>query len=276
MSKALTVTRPIVDAPLVVLSAEVVARIEALELNDREMLPCTTPDRIPVVDKLAKDANDLAKAIEANRVEVKAAPLEWCRAIDEAAAYPRDRLLAIRKRRDAEIIRVKEAEERKRQEAEAERQRIEAEAERARQAAEAERRRLAEEERRAAEEIARLEQVAKDEGDRQALDALRAEATLQAVAARESVNRAEAAADKASGAAWVAAVEAAPPPTPKARVHARKVMKVVAGDTRKTPAAVNGICIVKAWDLVAIRKLLESGVEVPEFSLVEETGSTRR
>lgn len=276
MSSALTVTRPTVDAPLVVLSAEVVAAIEALEARDRDLPPCTTPEQIQLTDRLAKEANDLAKAIEANRVEVKAAPLEWCRAIDEAAGAPRDRLLTLRKRRDAEILRVQQEQERKRREAEAERQRIEAEAEAKRRAAEQERQRLAEQELQRAEELARLEALAKDESDRETIEALRVEATVEAVAAREAVTRAEVAADRAASQAWVAAVESTPTPTPKARVHARKAFRARAVDTKLTPSHVGGICVVKEWHEPTIRTLLENGVEVPGWILVETTGATRR
>lgn len=244
MTQALTVYAPAVhvdrETPVVVLDPDLVAKVDALVDRDMALARTEAPNDLPAADAVSGEAHKLAKAIEANRKEAKAPFAAIGKEIDRVAKAQISRLETIKRRRDDEIAAVQREERRKAAEAEAERQRIEREAA-------AERARLAE-----------MEAAAESEDDKAAAADLR----------RESKSK--------SAEAWVASLDKIPEPTPKTRVHTRKAKVAELVDASVSPTTVNGILLVKTWDKVAIRKLLEAGVDVPGWTLVERESAVRR
>jgi hypothetical protein len=153
--------------PLLVVAADTIARVETLASSVRTLI-VTSPEQANNCGAIMREASELAKAIEAKRVECKAPVIELERKIDAAARKPLDMLAQVwatasdrlRQWEAAEAARRAE-EERKRQaelaRIEAERRRIEAERIRLEQVAEQERRRK---EREAAEEAERQRKAA--------------------------------------------------------------------------------------------------------------------
>lgn len=260
----------------ITLDADVQAQVDKL-VGAAEVLPrIANPDMIPAGDALSGKLRKLERELEANRKEWKAEPLRIGRMIDDVAKTAIDALAEARKRIDAQIAAVQEQARREREAAERERERIEAEAA-------ARERKLAEEQERAAREaaertrqIAELAVKAASEGDRAAVVELLQEANAVDEAARASIATLQTEAREASAQAWVTAIDNVPAPLPKSRVHTRERKVAVCTNASQTVTHVNGVCIVKSWDLTLVAKMLESGVDVPGFELQVERKAVRR